>query len=252
MDENKPRRGVFLSVWSIILLIFISGIILILTAGVFFLIGRETVSGGLAQGLNQYIPFKSITAPQTPSQPLVPQAPQVPQSPTAPQIAHEPTIVDLSQKGSASKSISDSPQNIQDPAVKASVANYFVAMDKVMKGTRKWDDPEAFATNLVKSLLINEDHSFQNFVNEYTNSISAIEAINAPKDCQKHKEKSLAVMNRGLKVLNTIKLAVKKGDASELISLPGEAAKLKADAESCDEEAKIIKRIYGIEDKEKE
>jgi hypothetical protein len=223
-----------------------------MTAGLFllvlaigFFIGRESVRRDRNPGPGS---AETAVAPR----PAPSEAAQLPATPSPESSVLEPPVraipaagVDSAQPPPFPIKPGGSPSAVRptDEPVRAAVAAYLAAIDQIQPGQMGGDASDV-ANKIVESLSSADTSGLDELIQRAESSRDRLSALSPPQPCTTHYQVSMACMDAGLQMLDSIKQAVAASDAEMLFSLPAQANAMLSCSDRLTQEDKTIRQRF--------
>lgn len=124
------------------------------------------------------------------------------------------------------------------------VAAYFAAVDRV--GDMGSGDPQAFANSLMQSVSSGDFSGFDDLLAKSRAQRDQLRALTPPKACSEHHRLALSLSNDSVSMMERLKTALMKGDATSLMTMATEGQTLEAQATRLKAMSDVIKRQVGL------
>ena len=221
------------------LLVGLAGVAVVAMLGVVFLLGRES---GRKAPVETQKEASRMTVAGTVAMP----ASRQPATDTANALPISGTgeLLRPSPSGPAATVPSGAANPENDP-VRAAVAAYFQAVDNLQPEAS--GDPETIAQQTLAGLGKGDMSGFDRMIQQTQTARSRLSAISAPPPCAAYHRESLASLDAGLDLMQTMRTALSSsGQAASLTDLTDRANALKARSEALQDKEKVLKQRYGL------
>lgn len=233
MDTETKKSNI--PVWCLILVAFLILIIVVLFCILSFFIGKEFSASKQGYNITADQNNQSISSKLSQQRAI---SQTVEQEYTSGQpLEQEPPTVQGTTSIGQSKNIT---------ADRDKVINYFEQMDLIAMEGRKFEDPNAYANEMVKGIASGDFSSLNSLISTLDGIINKAERLSAPKDCLEHKKASIDVLKNGREMLASIRKSIEQQDISALEAIQAKGEKAKLSAEQVSVLEKNIKAKYGI------
>ena len=232
------------AVSKLLLVGMIAGIFLLVLAIGFF-IGRESVRRDKNPGAS---PAETVIAPRSaPSETVRLPARPLPESSVVESPVREspPAVVDSTQppppplKREGPLSVMQTP----DETVRAAVVAYLTAIDQIQPGQMGGDALE-IANKILEGLANADTSGLDELIRRAESSRNRLAALSPPQPCTTHYQESMACMDAGLQILDSIKQAVASSDTDRLFSLSAQANAMHSCSDRLTKEDKAIRQRF--------
>lgn|GEM_PF-1265240 len=177
----------------------------------------------------------------------IPQAPQAYQATeTQPTYTYHtpaaPGVAAHAPRGSAA-AVQQSSGQMAD---REQVTQYFSRFDQIGAMTKSFDDPNAYAQEMLKQVTSGDTSGIDTLIENYQSFHDQIGQLAPPATCKEHQRQTMAVVSRSISNLNDLKSAIGRGDVSALTRITGDMKSVEEQSRRVDKLASQIKTQYGI------
>ncbi|MGV8123173.1 MAG: hypothetical protein AB2L14_25705 [Candidatus Xenobiia bacterium LiM19] len=177
----------------------------------------------------------------------IPQAPQAYQAAeTQPAYTYHtpaaPAVAAHTPRGSAA-AVQQSSGQLAD---REQVTQYFSRFDQIGAMTKSFDDPNAYAQEMLKQVTSGDTSGIDKLIENYQSFHDQIGQLAPPATCKEHQRQTMAVVSRSISNLNDLKSAISRGDVSALTRITGDMKSVEEQSRKVDKLASQIKTQYGI------
>jgi hypothetical protein len=117
------------------------------------------------------------------------------------------------------------------PTSEGDVVEYFRRVDAV-RSSNDATDPNAFAMDLIKATMKGSTDGFDQLIEDSDRMRREMAAIEPPTECRAYHAESLAALDEGRAILETMKSAIQAGDIQALTQITQRAGALQAKADT--------------------
>jgi hypothetical protein len=210
-----------------------------------FFIGRESVRKDANPGPSQ---AQTAVAPRSaPSEIAQLPTTQLPGASVLepPVGSSRPAIVDTAQPPPFPLKPGGSPVVVHtsDEPLRAAVVAYLAAIDQIQPGQMGGDASEV-ANKIVESLSRADTSGLDELIQRAESSRNRLAALSPPQPCTTHYQVSIACVDAGLQMLDSIKQAAGSSEADKLFSLPAQANAMLSCSDRLTKEDKAIRQRF--------
>ena len=196
-------------------------------------------------------------APQAPSRNAGPTAPgERPASDAPPTLAPsdqdaEPLGDDLEDVAAEWESLAEeastpAPRQPTGSSSDAEVARYLREVEAIEEGGKYWDDPQEMGVALLSQMQSGDASGFDELIQSQRDVRDRLAAVDVPAACAEHHRRTGELLGRAVGLLEDLRDAAMKGDASGMLSLPAQAQTLAQDAREVDAMAMTLRSEHGL------
>jgi len=133
----------------------------------------------------------------------------------------------------------------QDPQ-RAVVAAYFTQIEGYEQQAKYWSDPKELAMSVLSQGAQGDTSGVATLLTAQRTALAHVESMSVPPLCREHHERTVAVLRRAVKLLETIQGTLGSGNIDGLLALSGDATRLESDTRAVDALAAKIKAEVGL------
>jgi len=156
------------------------------------------------------------------------------------------TAVPRSTRQQSSAQQPSTQQSSSQPADREQVTQYFSRYDQIGLMNKGFDDPNAFASEMLKQVTSGDTSGIDQLIANYQSFRDQIGQLNAPANCKEHQRRTVDVVNQSISNLNDLKSAIGRGDLSALTRITGDMKSVEEKSKQVDRLAAQIKTQYGL------
>jgi len=120
------------------------------------------------------------------------------------------------------------------------IAEYFAQIERIEDVGA--GDPQAFATSMLQSMTSGDFSGFDDLLEKARSQRLKLERMVVPPTCRDHHQLAMALSGDSVEMLERLKAALMKGDATALMSMAAEGQSLEAQANKLKAMGEAIKR----------
>ena len=201
-----------------------------------FLLGRASVQMPKAPAASEALAVQSL--PSMPPTSAPPPPLLLPSSPSPALVIAHPS------QATAVRPAPMPPSPTAPDPVRAEVAAYFQALDRIQPGQMS-GDPESMAQGLLDTISKGDTSGFDGMVRQAESARAALAALVPPAPCTAFHQKSLASLDDSLALLRSFRNSL-TGSATSLDDLAFKATGIQSRAQALQREEKALKQRYGV------
>jgi hypothetical protein len=129
---------------------------------------------------------------------------------------------------------------------RAAVAAYFTQIEGYEQQAKYWSDPKELAMSVLSQGAQGDTSGVATLLTAQRTALAHVESMSVPPLCREHHERTVAVLRRAAKLLETIQGALGSGNIDGLLALSGDATQLESDTRAVDALAAKIKAEVGL------
>jgi hypothetical protein len=131
-------------------------------------------------------------------------------------------------------------------ADKEQVTQYFTRFDQIGAMSKSFDDPNAYAQEMLKQVTSGDTSGIDRLISNYQNFHDQIGQLSPPAVCKEHQRITMAVVQQSIGNLNDLKSAIARGDMGALTRITGDMKSVEEKSRQADKIAAQIKTQYGL------